>query len=150
MRAKQLIEEGRANSDHRGAATEGDAGETPPTLGSEEARAGIVTAGLEAATPGDPEPLPPTNTEGFATIPSEDRAAAGALGDNSAAPNPWRRPAASEAEPIRARNRKETVRGSHLCPAGGTQQMDDPPSSWSKTDEEVDEFFPASDPPGNY
>ena len=34
-------------------------------------------------------------------------------------------------------------------PAGRTE-MDMPPSRWSKTDEEIDESFPASDPPGNY
>jgi hypothetical protein len=32
----------------------------------------------------------------------------------------------------------------------GRETMDMPPSTWSKTDEEVDESFPASDPPGNY
>ena len=37
----------------------------------------------------------------------------------------------------------------HVRPAG-RKKMDLPPSTWSKTDEEVDESFPASDPPGNY
>ena len=37
----------------------------------------------------------------------------------------------------------------HVRPAG-RKGMDMPPSSWSKTDEEIDESFPASDPPGNY
>lgn len=32
----------------------------------------------------------------------------------------------------------------------GPDAMRDPPSGWSKTDEEDDESFPASDPPGNY
>jgi Protein of unknown function (DUF2934) len=32
----------------------------------------------------------------------------------------------------------------------GRKEMDMPPPTWSKTDEEVDESFPASDPPGNY
>jgi hypothetical protein len=32
----------------------------------------------------------------------------------------------------------------------GRKTMDMPPASWSKTDEEIDESFPASDPPGNY
>jgi hypothetical protein len=32
----------------------------------------------------------------------------------------------------------------------GPQAMRDPPSGWSKTDEEGDESFPASDPPGDY
>ena len=38
---------------------------------------------------------------------------------------------------------------SYVRPAG-RKKMDMPPSSWSKTDEEIDESFPASDPPGNY
>ncbi len=32
----------------------------------------------------------------------------------------------------------------------GTKEMRDPPSSWDKIDEQVDESFPASDPPANY
>lgn len=32
----------------------------------------------------------------------------------------------------------------------GRKEMDMPPKHWSKTDEEGDESFPASDPPGNY
>jgi hypothetical protein len=32
----------------------------------------------------------------------------------------------------------------------GPEAMRDPPSGWSKADEEDDESFPASDPPGNY
>jgi hypothetical protein len=32
----------------------------------------------------------------------------------------------------------------------GPGAMRDPPKNWSKTDEEDDESFPASDPPGNY
>ena len=37
----------------------------------------------------------------------------------------------------------------YVRPAG-RKEMDNPPSTWSKTDEEIDESFPASDPPGNY
>ena len=37
----------------------------------------------------------------------------------------------------------------HVRPAG-RKKMDLPPSTWSKTDEELDKSFPASDPPGNY
>lgn len=37
----------------------------------------------------------------------------------------------------------------YVRPAG-RKTMDLAPSTWSKTDEEVDESFPASDPPGNY
>lgn len=32
----------------------------------------------------------------------------------------------------------------------GPDAMRDPPSSWSKLDEQDDESFPASDSPGNY
>ena len=32
----------------------------------------------------------------------------------------------------------------------GPGAMRDAPASWSKTDEEVDQSFPASDPPANY
>ncbi|MEI4469736.1 hypothetical protein [Frigidibacter sp. MR17.24] len=32
----------------------------------------------------------------------------------------------------------------------GRGQMDDPPERWCREDEESDESFPASDPPGNY
>ena len=37
----------------------------------------------------------------------------------------------------------------YVRPAG-RKTMDMPPATWSKTDEELDESFPASDPPGNY
>jgi hypothetical protein len=32
----------------------------------------------------------------------------------------------------------------------GPEAMESPPKDWSKIDEEVDQSFPASDPPGNY
>ena len=32
----------------------------------------------------------------------------------------------------------------------GAESMRDRPRRWSKLDEEIDESFPASDPPGNY
>ena len=117
MKAKQLIEEGRANSDHPGAATEGDSGETPP------ARAGIVTAGLEAACPWSPQPGPPSTNEyrGVCDDPERRSRRRRRSWRQLGRAKSWRRQAASEAEPIRARNREETVRGSHLCPASGTQ-----------------------------
>ena len=43
----------------------------------------------------------------------------------------------------------ETPDPTYVRPAG-RQAMDMPPAAWSKTDEEADESFPASDPPGNY
>jgi len=42
----------------------------------------------------------------------------------------------------------ETV-GREIRPAG-PENMEDPPESWDKVDEESDESFPASDPPANY
>lgn len=32
----------------------------------------------------------------------------------------------------------------------GPESMQSPPNRWSKTDQAIDESFPASDPPGNY
>ena len=32
----------------------------------------------------------------------------------------------------------------------GAEAMRDPPNGWGKVDEEDDQSFPASDPPGNY
>ena len=32
----------------------------------------------------------------------------------------------------------------------GTESMRDPPKRWSKTDQRIDESFPASDPPSTY
>ncbi|TPE46889.1 hypothetical protein [Amaricoccus solimangrovi] len=43
----------------------------------------------------------------------------------------------------------DTAPGENVRPAG-TKEMDLPVRNWSKTDEESDESFPASDPPGNY
>ena len=40
-------------------------------------------------------------------------------------------------------------RGGPVVPAG-PREMDIKPKGWSRTDEELDESFPASDPPGNY
>ena len=145
MNAKQLIEEGRAYSEYPGAAAEAEADET---LG----RGRPAAAKAEGATPGprNQDSLSPTNVEGFATIPSEDRAAPGALSESAASPNP------GDDAPPRKRSRSAPKAGKkpsqddrYVRPAG-RKQMDNPPSSWSKTDEEVDESFPASDPPCNY
>lgn len=34
--------------------------------------------------------------------------------------------------------------------SAGTHDMDTPPRHWDEVDEQIDESFPASDPPGNY
>jgi hypothetical protein len=39
--------------------------------------------------------------------------------------------------------------GADIRPAG-PKDMDLPPKTWRKEDQESDESFPASDPPGNY
>lgn len=39
--------------------------------------------------------------------------------------------------------------GADVRPSG-TDAMKNPPKDWKKEDEESDESFPASDPPGNY
>lgn len=47
---------------------------------------------------------------------------------------------------------KEASRGlkdKHVRPAG-PENMKDPPEDWDEQDEELDETFPASDPPANY
>ena len=37
----------------------------------------------------------------------------------------------------------------HVRPAG-PGAMESPPDDWDRVDEQLDESFPASDPPGNY
>jgi Protein of unknown function (DUF2934) len=55
----------------------------------------------------------------------------------------------TETRKLRRAKEKPGDDHSFVRPAG-RKLMEDPPSSWSKTDEESDESFPASDPPGNY
>ena len=58
--------------------------------------------------------------------------------------------APGDAEPADDKTSDETsAPGAAIRPAG-RKEMDMPPEGWSKTDEEADESFPASDPPGNY
>jgi hypothetical protein len=44
---------------------------------------------------------------------------------------------------------KGSTPGARIRPAG-RKEMDLPPEEWSKTDEEADASFPASDPPSNF
>jgi hypothetical protein len=44
----------------------------------------------------------------------------------------------------------EQAEGHTYVRPAGRKKMDIPPGRWSKIDEEIDESFPASDPPGNY
>ncbi len=57
----------------------------------------------------------------------------------------------SKGKARKARTAREKPSEAHdyIRPAG-RKAMEDPPSTWSRTDEELDESFPASDPPGNY
>lgn len=51
------------------------------------------------------------------------------------------------------KNMSEEGQSSHPLPEvrnAGTDSMTAPPKSWDKVDEQADESFPASDPPGNY
>jgi hypothetical protein len=56
---------------------------------------------------------------------------------------------ATEASPDEGAEAGEAPAHTHVRPAG-RKKMAMPPETWSKTDEEADESFPASDPPGNY
>ncbi len=99
MKARQLLEEGRAYSEYPGAAAEtGDAAPDPTSVSS-----AVAGGGAERRSRG--------SRTAKAKASSEDPA--------------------------------------YVRPAG-RKKMESPPASWSKTDEESDESFPASDPPGNY
>lgn len=76
---------------------------------------------------------------------------AAAAGDAGGEPNASVSASDEAARSRRRASAKQKPEEDHtfVRPAG-RKLMENPPSSWSKTDEEVDESFPASDPPGNY
>jgi hypothetical protein len=129
-RAERMLDEGTAYADYPSARSGPSKAETPG--------------------PRDPAPLPATGEEGFVTVPSEENAAPGALAENPATP-----PSGGKAAPRRQsraapkKSKEATEDPAYVRPAG-RKAMQNPPSTWSKVDEEVDESFPASDPPGNY
>ena len=45
---------------------------------------------------------------------------------------------------------KRAAAAPHPIRDAGPQQMRNPPRTWDRVDEQVDESFPASDPPGSY
>ncbi|GEM_PF-974699 len=50
----------------------------------------------------------------------------------------------------RSESRRPAVRRNVQIRHAGPEQMRDPPKKWDRVDEQVDESFPASDPPSNY
>ncbi len=51
--------------------------------------------------------------------------------------------------PQSGKNHEAETAGEKIRPAG-PENMKHPPKNWDKVDEESDESFPASDPPGDY
>ncbi|OJH45716.1 hypothetical protein IE00_00165 [Paracoccus sp. SM22M-07] len=51
---------------------------------------------------------------------------------------------------VRSAVRRTGVSAGRPIRDAGADQMRDPPHEWTKTDERMDESFPASDPPGTY
>lgn len=49
-----------------------------------------------------------------------------------------------------ARERNDDNRSRQYIRPAGRSQMQNPPKEWDMVDEQADESFPASDPPGNY
>lgn len=84
------------------------------------------------------DPLPEPGDASYAQAPRDQKQAGQNLDPSSSSKDP------APAEPEPGQTPDQEIR-----PAG-PQDMDIKPKGWSKTDEELDESFPASDPPGNY
>jgi len=76
-------------------------------------------------------------------------AAAGALLAGAAALLTGRDPRAPRLA-RHSESRRPAVRREGEVRQAGPEQMRDPPEKWDRVDEQVDESFPASDPPANY
>ncbi|MDP3339685.1 hypothetical protein [Frigidibacter sp.] len=59
-------------------------------------------------------------------------------------------PTSGKAGHQRAANSPAAINGFQPVRAAGPSAMKDPPQDWDEVDEENDESFPASDPPGRY
>ena len=53
-------------------------------------------------------------------------------------------------KPDSAENATNSKQKENYIRPAGPENMRNPPKTWDKTDEELDESFPASDPPANY
>jgi hypothetical protein len=111
MRAKQLIQEGRAAELYPDAVRETGTPEArpvqhgfkdvPPDIVPETRQEGAAASHMPG--PRNPDPVPPTNPEGYVTIPNVSDAAAMAQSDDPAPP-----PAASDVPWIRRKGSRRT------------------------------------------
>lgn len=88
-------------------------------------------------------------------LPKPRRAEADSPGPNGAPVTQARPKAISSAGPnklraAKAANSSKPAKGFEPVRQAGPSQMKDPPRHWDRVDEEIDESFPASDPPARY
>jgi hypothetical protein len=130
MQAKQLVEAGEAEAEYPEAATGSPPREVQP--GFEDVPPGIVPS-MKKGADGELEEEP------------------GGRFAQQVAELPEGRPAGRAGKrKARAAQEGQGAKDHTYVRPAGRKQMEVPPASWSKTDEEADESFPASDPPGNY